>query len=461
MKKTSTYVGKTIVLTLMIALSSLFASAQFSPNLKFSQSELVKGEAGKKKAIYKFTNVIDGVDAFVEIKDIKNGAILINIDDSVFGYYDAWQPTVGGVNVNGNDAFIKWEIKFKTTSGSSYKFPKMDLTAIDIDGDNVKIREYIKVKGHSSFMIPVVTLMQLSNQFNSNSNDDDDDDDNDDNDDDDNDDDDDDDDDDNDNITNSPTLYGLGPVVNRLNIDTMAMDVRVGYNFINKDKIEITTGHIVSNNGYTGAVAIERLNSLYFKYMVPLTALPVTYRTFTAAVNEKTVNLNWVTEIEQGNDHFEVERSFDQVNFRTVGMVLGAQSATSLGKQYSFKDNSSDLNGKKIVYYRLKQVDGTGKFTYSVVRMVRFTTDTKAFVQVSPNPYMDNLNVNFTSEINGKAEVKLINTSGQVTVKKQSQVVKGNNNIQLLNLNSLATGLYIVDIMVDGKVIDRQKIVKQ
>ena len=65
--------------------------------------------------------LLPGVDAFVKIEDIKNGAKLVNIDDSTFGYYDAWQPIVGGPGTYGS-SYIKWDIEFKTTSGSIYTF---------------------------------------------------------------------------------------------------------------------------------------------------------------------------------------------------------------------------------------------------------------------------------------------------------------------------------------------------
>jgi hypothetical protein len=51
--------------------------------------------------MYKFSNVIPGVDAFVKIENIVNAATLVNIDDSTLGYYNAWQPTVGGAGTYG------------------------------------------------------------------------------------------------------------------------------------------------------------------------------------------------------------------------------------------------------------------------------------------------------------------------------------------------------------------------
>lgn len=436
MNKKSTLVGKSIiVLTALFSLLTFSSSAQLSPSLKFVSPVLVSGTAGQQGAKYKFTNVIPGVDAFAEIKKLKNGAVLINIDETSFGYYDAWQPVVGGPNTAGNDSYIRWKVEFKTTAGQDYTFTSMDLSAIDIDGDNVKVKEYIRVKGHSTYIVPAISLMQMSLI--------------------------------NLNILDGsgdllPELQGVGPIANRADIDTLAMDVRVNYKFLAKKDFEVTTGSIVSNNGYTGAVATDRYSSLYFKYIsTNISVLPVTYTSFTVFGDNKTASLNWVTDTEKANDHFEVERSFNQTDFRTIGIVLDAQSASTTGKKYSFKDQSTDLIGQSVAYYRLKQVDIDGRYTYSVVKMVRFNSTTKPFVQVSPNPYMESLNVNFVSEANGKAVVRLVSLSGGVTTSVQESVNKGYNNIQLNNLSSLAPGMYIVDITVDGKVIDRQKVVKQ
>ena len=190
--------------------------------------------------------------------------------------------------------------------------------------------------------------------------------------------------------------------------------------------------------------------------------LPVTYRTFDATLNNNTVNLSWITGAESKNDRFEVERSFDQTNFSTVGIILGAQSNNGISYHYSFTDGAEELMNHTVIYYRLKQVDTNKKITYSVMRIVRINTlVTKAFVQVSPNPYMDKLNVNFVSDASGKAEVRLISASGNLVRITASTITKGYNNIQLQDLQSQAPGLYIANIIINGKVVTSLKVLKQ
>ena len=169
----------------------------------------------------------------------------------------------------------------------------------------------------------------------------------------------------------------------------------------------------------------------------------------------------WITNAEMKNDHFEIERSFDEKSFSTVGIVLGAQPNIGMPGHYSFKDAGSELQNHPVIYYRLKQVDQKGKMSYSPVRSVRNNTGNKTFVQVSPNPYMDKLNVNFVSDASGTAEVRLTNTSGNLVKIAVSPVTKGYNNIQVQDVQSHAPGLYIANITVNGKVTARLKVIKQ
>ena len=316
-----------------------------------------------------------------------------------------------------------------------YKFPTVDAAAIDVDGDNSSISEFVGVNGQSSYDLPtqIPTLLNikvLSDTDNVNHDD-----------------------------PSPDNLWAFGPITNRTNIDTASDDVRINYHFLNTSKVKIYTGSTVGAPGG----ALNRYHCIYFMDIqnTVFNVLPVNYRTFDATLNNNVVNLFWITDAEVRNDHFEVERSFDQANFSTIGVVLGAQSTSAISKQYSFKDASPELLSHAVIYYRIKQVDANGKSTYSVVKVVKATTITKAFVQVSPNPYMDKLNVNFVSDASGNAEVRLISASGNLVKITSSAITKGYNNVQLQDLNSQAPGLYIANIVINGKVAASVKVVKQ
>lgn len=441
MDKNSTLTAKCVfLLTAVTVFSFSFTQAQTaSPQLRFASPVLVSGTDGQKDATYKFTDVIEGVDAFVTIENIDNGAILVNIDDSTLGYYDAWQPTIGGPGTFGSSS-ITWSIEFQNTSGSNYEFPILDLTAVDIDGDNVRLREFIDMAGQSGFDVPTVipSLLTITNgnsQGNGGSDG---------------------------NGSDGHTVHVLGPVANRTGIDTASLDVKMNYHFINQSKITVTIGAEVDDNGTTGGIATDRYSSLYFKRTSDFfTVLPVRYQVFNAILNNNTVDLSWSTDVQPGNDHFEVERSFDQANFSTVGIVLGAQPGNGVSNQYSFTDASPQTLNHTVVYYRLKQVNADQKFSYSVVKTVRIKAVTKALVQVSPNPYMDKLKVSFVSDEQGNAEVRLMSASGNLVKIGASAAIKGYNSIELNDLQSQAPGIYIANIIINNKPVTSVRVMKQ
>ncbi|MGB5531279.1 MAG: M28 family peptidase [Ignavibacteriaceae bacterium] len=115
--------------------------------------------------------------------------------------------------------------------------------------------------------------------------------------------------------------------------------------------------------------------------------VPVELLAFTASVNNSEVQLLWSTASELNNRGFEIERSINNTdNFVTIGFVEGKSSSTEIN-YYSFNDQP-DLSGNSKLFYRLKQVDFDGTFSYSDVVQVTYDVPT-AFVinQNFPNPF--------------------------------------------------------------------------
>src|SRR5664279_2408713 len=341
MNKNSTLTGKLImILATFTLLSSFSANAGNGhgngnpPKFKFSNPTLVSGTDGQIGAKYFFKNVYNNKDAYITIENIVGGAVLKDIDNTSTGYPDAWQPTVGGPGTYGI-SYIKWDVEFDSAN-VPYVFSLLDLSAVDVDGDNARVRELSGIVGSNiNYSLPdsiIPTLLTLSstrdidNRWGT---------------------------DDDDSV-----FMALGPVANRVGIDTLALDVRIDYTFSNHSSFQIYTGSEVDSNGNTGGIATDRFHSIYFGDLTGrYSVLPVTYQSFNAVLNNTTVNLNWATSIEISNDHFEVERSFDEVNFSTIAFVLGAQSENKGANQYSFTDKDSRIANHNIIYYRLKQVD--------------------------------------------------------------------------------------------------------
>jgi hypothetical protein len=106
-----------------------------------------------------------------------------------------------------------------------------------------------------------------------------------------------------------------------------------------------------------------------------LTSIPgptsVVYQSIIITKTEKSIILDWNTVSESGNSHFEVERSTNLNDFKTVALVLDGFSTEGSGKRYAFKEDASVAKNGRITYYRLKQFDAYGSITYSAVVKVQ------------------------------------------------------------------------------------------
>jgi hypothetical protein len=96
----------------------------------------------------------------------------------------------------------------------------------------------------------------------------------------------------------------------------------------------------------------------------------VVYQSIIVTKTEKSIILDWNTASEFMNSYFEVERSTNATDFKTVALVLDGFSTEGTGKKYAFKEESS-VTKNGTVYYRLKQFDEYGNANYSAVVKVK------------------------------------------------------------------------------------------
>src|SRR5690606_28973333 len=109
--------------------------------------------------------------------------------------------------------------------------------------------------------------------------------------------------------------------------------------------------------------------------------LPIELSKFTASVSERTTTLlNWTTKSESDNAYFTVERSADGFAWTELVQIDGAGNSSQT-VHYNFEDENP-LSG--ISYYRLKQTDFNGGFTYSDVISVSIYSDENELPY--PNP---------------------------------------------------------------------------
>jgi hypothetical protein len=110
--------------------------------------------------------------------------------------------------------------------------------------------------------------------------------------------------------------------------------------------------------------------------------LPIELLSFSAACDNGHNLLSWSTASETNNDHFTVERSADGNSWQEAGKVAGAGTSAA-ANNYSFRDEQST---SKLTYYRLKQTDHNGLFSYFSIISAEPCQNSDNGWSIYPNP---------------------------------------------------------------------------
>lgn len=167
-------------------------------------------------------------------------------------------------------------------------------------------------------------------------------------------------------------------------------------------------------------------------------------------------NLNWSVMNNTQIQYFEIERSEDGTNFETISRV-NPTNITRPSMQYSYNDPNSETGRK---FYRIREVMSSGVKYYSNVISLNINSRIAFNVKPKPNPFINNLELDFHLESNSSVLIQLIDQSGRVVKQQKIAGNRGDNRTTISNLSMLAKGIYTVELKVDGQVL-REKLVKQ
>ncbi len=187
-------------------------------------------------------------------------------------------------------------------------------------------------------------------------------------------------------------------------------------------------------------------------------AVPVELTSFVATTTESGIKLEWQTATETNNRGFEVQRSTDNVSFSTLEFVAG--NGTSAEKHtYSFVDNSV-VNGK--VYYRLKQIDFDGTYSFSNTIEADFSMPLAfELSQNYPNPFNPTTVIKFAIPSASKVTVKVFDILGrEVAVLANQDFAAGRHNLEF-NASGLTSGAYFYTINTEGVDGSKNQAVKK
>jgi len=160
--------------------------------------------------------------------------------------------------------------------------------------------------------------------------------------------------------------------------------------------------------------------------------LPVKFSGFNLYNGNKNNIISFTTASETNNDYFTIERSVDGITYEAIGEIKGAgNSSKELSYEFTDEKPLTGLN-----YYRIKQTDYDGKYSYSEVRSVRFTDG--ASVTVSPRTTEGRVDITTDME---DYNVEVYTAAGA-----QVKAFTGMNADQSISIEDLKAGIYFLRV---------------
>jgi hypothetical protein len=186
-----------------------------------------------------------------------------------------------------------------------------------------------------------------------------------------------------------------------------------------------------------------------------VTPLPIELLSFNAAESDLGIELSWATASELNNDFFTIERSLNGVEFNPIGIVqsLAANGNSSTILDYSFID--LEVSTGETYYYRLKQTDFDGTFSYS--KIIIIDANSKSFFDIYPNPNNGDFTISgfLSSEKNNPSKVQIYSSLGELIW--ESYIESSRFEVKAEQL--LQPGNYLVKFISANRILNKKIVV--
>ncbi|MHC1738962.1 MAG: FG-GAP-like repeat-containing protein [Ignavibacteriaceae bacterium] len=206
---------------------------------------------------------------------------------------------------------------------------------------------------------------------------------------------------------------------------------------------------VFANQGVVGSVSSP--------YIFNTNPVPVELVSFKATVSGKKVVLEWQTATETNNSGFYIERKTEEGEFLSAGFIQGSGTSPEEAS-YSFTDNPPSP-GK--YFYRLKQVDFDGTYSYSSSIEADLQTPLEfALSQNYPNPFNPTTVISYQISVNSHVTLKLFDVLGnEMATLIDENKAAGYHSYQLSSVNhQLTSGVYFYKLQA-GEFVQTRKMI--
>jgi hypothetical protein len=178
--------------------------------------------------------------------------------------------------------------------------------------------------------------------------------------------------------------------------------------------------------------------------------LPVELISFDVKLKkENEASIKWSTKNEHDNYAFYIERSQDSEYFETI-TKLNVIPESSTFKEYDYTDT---LLEKGVYYYRIKQVDLNGDYSYSEIKVVDHQET--GFGIIYPNPGKDI----FTIKVNNTTTIVIMDIQGKI-VRIFNPNISETYSSKTIDLSDLSSGIYLINFFSKTSKITKKLIIQ-
>jgi hypothetical protein len=199
-----------------------------------------------------------------------------------------------------------------------------------------------------------------------------------------------------------------------------------------------------SSGNVISSAAVSSFSPFTLGSSTNVNPLPITLLNFTAKAMSNNVAIDWTTTSEINNDYFTLEKSYNGTEWLSIAKIQGAGNSETLS-QYAHIDNQIVFG---VQFYRLKQTDINGDFTYSNIVSVKFEQTINATLSIYPVPANNFVTVTSNNDPTANVSIKVLNALGQKVLS-----MDGIGNKHQLDIQQLETGIYYIEMQSEGTLL--------
>src|SRR5436190_1001736 len=249
-------------------------------------------------------------------------------------------------------------------------------------------------------------------------------------------------------------IYTDRGVAGQLDINDSLLDIRT--------LISAASGNqdILLSSLNTSVIVVVKSASDCYNKNVPVASywsvLPVELVSFGGNLNKNNkVSLEWKVTNNETIDQFEIQRSYNGTEFKTIGVVFATEKKDN--EDYMFYETISSVDK---AMYRLKMIDNKSKVTYSKILVFQSKATTTNHIKIIGNPVNDKLMFNYSSSTAQVIDVKIYDMAGRVMMNSKMNSLEGTNTISFPLDSNFKPSMYILEVG-NGPGIQTAKFIKQ